>query len=182
MSRAAVFLDRDGTLNVAAAEHEYITGPEHFVWLDGAPEAIKSLVDLGYLVAVVSNQRGVGRGLMEASAVLEIEARMQADLASLGCRISAFRYCFHLSSDACSCRKPAPGMIFDLADEFDVVLEASWMVGDSETDVQAGQAAGCRTALLGGPDTRSMADTVVASLSEFVRTLAAAPDLATPAP
>jgi len=181
MTRVAVFLDRDGTLNVPAAEHQYITGPEHFVWLDGAREAIKSLSDLGYLLTVVSNQRGVGRGLVKVSAVEEIENQIQADLASVGCSISAFRYCFHLNADACSCRKPAPGMILDLANDLDLALEASWMVGDSETDVQAGRAAGCRTALIGGSAAGSGADLVVASLSEFARTLAATPGLLTPA-
>jgi histidinol-phosphate phosphatase family protein len=119
----------------------------------------------------------VGRGLVEASAVTAIEARMQADLASFGCSIAAFRYCFHLNADGCSCRKPAPGMILDLAADLDLDLKASWMVGDAETDVQAGRAAGCRTALIGQRDTGSAADIIVSSVREFARTVGSAPNL-----
>ena len=177
MSRRAVFLDRDGTVNVRAPEHEYITSAADFCWLDGAREAIRRFVDLGYLVAIVSNQRGVGRGLVEVSALQEIEAVMQADLRRLGCSIAGFRYCFHLTEDACSCRKPAPGMILGLADEFAIDLATSWMVGDAETDVGAGRAAGCRTALITEQAVDSAANMLVTSLRDFAAALAATPDL-----
>lgn len=172
VSSRAVFLDRDGTLNVAAAPHEYITSAADFAWLNGAREAIASIIDLGYLVAVVSNQRGVGRGLVSVSAIQEIEDRMQADLGSIGYSIDAFRYCFHLNEDACSCRKPAPGMLLSIAAERDIDLPASWMVGDAQSDVEAGRAAGCRTALIRATPTTSDADLVVASLKDFVEILA----------
>jgi D-glycero-D-manno-heptose 1,7-bisphosphate phosphatase len=147
--RRAVFLDRDGTLNVRAAEHEYVTRVEEFEWLPGAREALAAFAGAGYALAVVSNQRGVARGLVAKQTLTRIEARIQSDLRAYGCSIDAFRYCVHDIGDACACRKPRPGMILDLAAEHAYDLRESWMVGDSESDVLAGSTAGCRTALIG---------------------------------
>jgi D-glycero-D-manno-heptose 1,7-bisphosphate phosphatase len=149
MRRPCVFLDRDGTLNARPAEHEYLTGPDQFAWLPGAIAGIVRIAEAGYAVTVVSNQRGVGLGVV-APAVLEVvEARIQRDLAGYDCAIEAFRYCTHLEEDRCECRKPRPGMILALAEELGLDLERSWVIGDSLTDIRAGVAAGCRSVLLG---------------------------------
>jgi D-glycero-D-manno-heptose 1,7-bisphosphate phosphatase len=149
MSRKAIFLDRDGTLNVRAPEHEYVTSVRDFAWLPGAVEGVARLARAGYVLTVVSNQRGVARGLVTRETLREIEQRIQRDLVAEHCAIERFHYCFHESEDDCECRKPRPGMILDLAEELDLDLAASWVIGDTETDVAAGRAAGCLTALVG---------------------------------
>jgi D-glycero-D-manno-heptose 1,7-bisphosphate phosphatase len=163
MSRRAVFLDRDGTLNERPPPHEYVTAAKDFAWIPGAREGLARLAHAGYVLTVVSNQRGVGRGLVSRGVLREIEQRIERDLADENCAIEAFRYCFHGDEDDCDCRKPRPGMILRLAEELDLDLEASWVIGDAPSDVAAGRAAGCRTALVGGAD--SDADVVAPTLA-----------------
>lgn len=169
LTRPAAFLDRDGTLNVRPAEHEYLASEGDFVWLSGAREAMARLHDSGYILAVVSNQRGVARDLVSMSAVREIERRIQRDLAGFGCSVEAFRYCFHDLGDACECRKPRPGMLLDLARDLDLDLSQSWMIGDMESDIAAGRAAGCHTALVGSSSAVRGADIVAPSLDQASR-------------
>jgi D-glycero-D-manno-heptose 1,7-bisphosphate phosphatase len=164
VTRPAVFLDRDGTLNVRPPDHEYLTSERDFVWLPGAPEAVARFSRAGFAVAVVSNQRGVARGLVKPAALAAIEARIQRDLAAHDCAVEAFRYCIHNDRDACDCRKPKPGMLLELARILSLDLTASWMVGDSESDIQAGEAAGCATALIDASRPQTEADVVAASL------------------
>ncbi len=173
MSRPAAFLDRDGTLNLRAAKHEYVTSEEDFVWLPGAAAGAARLARAGYVLAVVSNQRGVTRGLVTLAVLDAIEERIQRDLGPYGCAIEAFRYCFHDTRDGCDCRKPKPGMIVELARALDLDVERSWMIGDSENDVRAGTASGCRTARLGEGRVRSNAELVAASLAEASELIAA---------
>ena len=164
-----MFLDRDGTLNVRPGEHEYVTSEADFVWLPGAAEGAARLARAGYVLTVVSNQRGVARGLVRPSVLGRIEEIIQDELARYGCSITAFRYCMHDLDDACDCRKPKPGMILRLARELDLDLVDSWMIGDSPTDIRTGQAAGCRTALLADSGDRTVADVVAPSLAEASR-------------
>ncbi len=149
VKRFAAFLDRDGVLNARPPEHDYVRSVAGFRWLAGAAEGAARLAQAGYVLAVVSNQRGVARGLVEPQTLTAIEREIQAGLGLLGSRIEAFRYCIHDLDDACDCRKPAPGMLLSLADELGLDLARSWMIGDSESDVRAGHAAGCATALVG---------------------------------
>ena len=141
-ARAAVFLDRDGTLNVNPPPHQYLTRAGDFRWLPGAQDGVVRLAAAGFVLGVVSNQRGIARGLVTPQVLGEIERRIQADLAARGVRIEAFRYCPHDLDDHCDCRKPRPGMLRDLARPLEVDLTRSWMIGDSESDVEAGRAAG----------------------------------------
>jgi D-glycero-D-manno-heptose 1,7-bisphosphate phosphatase len=161
-----VFLDRDGTMNVRPPEHKYVTAPREFVWLAGAREGIARLAHAGYAIAVVSNQRGFAGGFVTSTLLEEIEHRIQLDLSHYGCAVDAFRYCFHGADDGCACRKPKPGMILALAEELDLDLSRSWMIGDMDSDVLAGQAAGCRTVLLGTPSTTVSPDLVAPSLED----------------
>jgi D-glycero-D-manno-heptose 1,7-bisphosphate phosphatase len=162
--RRAAFLDRDGTLNVRPREHEYVTDVSGFVWLEGAQEAIGRLARANYIITVVSNQRGVARGLVSESTIREIETRIQRDLASVGTHVAAFRYCFHEAADGCSCRKPQPGMLHDLASELRLDLRRSWTIGDSDSDILAGHQAGTRTAIVGTTPSASKPDLVAPSL------------------
>jgi D-glycero-D-manno-heptose 1,7-bisphosphate phosphatase len=169
--RRAAFLDRDGTLNIRPAEHRYISAVEDFEWVPDAPEAIALLASAGFFLAVVSNQRGVALGVTTKATLRAIEEHIQSGLGPLGCRIDVFRYCVHDRDVGCSCRKPEPGMLLAIGDEFGIDLSRSWMIGDQEADVRAGRAAGCRTALIGpGPGT-ARADLVAPSLLEVSRRL-----------
>jgi D-glycero-D-manno-heptose 1,7-bisphosphate phosphatase len=149
LRRAAAFLDRDGTLNVRPAEHRWITSPAQFSWLWGAPEAAAALARAGYVLTVVSNQRGISTGAVSRATLRAVEELIQRRLAEHGCEITAFEYCPHSPEAGCDCRKPRPAMITKLARDLDLDVERSWVIGDSPADVMAGRAARCRTALIG---------------------------------
>jgi D-glycero-D-manno-heptose 1,7-bisphosphate phosphatase len=150
--RVAIFLDRDGTLNVKPPEGDYVRRRDEFHWLPEAAEGAATLAQAGFALFVVSNQRGVARGLVAEATLAGIEAEIQSALRSRGARIEAFRYCRHDLDAQCDCRKPSPGMILSLAAERGLRLDRSWMIGDSVSDVACGQRAGCRTVLLCEPD------------------------------
>jgi histidinol-phosphate phosphatase family protein len=174
LSRPGVILDRDGTLNVRPREHEYVGSEREFTWLPGAAEALCLLARAGYVLAVASNQRGVARGLITVETLHAIEERIQHELTGRGCKIEAFRYCVHDDADGCDCRKPKPGMIFALARELDLDLRRSWVIGDSTSDIRAGEAAGCRTALIGALPEALTPDITATSLSEASELIAGA--------
>ena len=116
---------------------------------------------------MASNQRGLARGLMAPEVLTDIEALIRDELRPLGASIGAFRYCPHDHADRCACRKPEPGLLLLLAEDLDIDLSESWMVGDAASDVAAGRAAGCHTALIGNPETSTAAEVTVASLAQF---------------
>jgi D-glycero-D-manno-heptose 1,7-bisphosphate phosphatase len=149
LSGRAIFLDRDGVLNVRPPEHEYVRSTAEFRWLPGAAEGAARLSQAGYVLTVVSNQRGLARGLLTQDVLEEIEALIQSGLGAQGAHIEAFRYCPHDLDAGCSCRKPNPGMILSLAEELGLEVAGSWTIGDSASDVIAGRAAGTRTMLVG---------------------------------
>jgi D-glycero-D-manno-heptose 1,7-bisphosphate phosphatase len=142
--RRAAFLDRDGVLNRRAPEHDYVKSPAEFAWLAGAREGVLRLNREGWLVLVVTNQRGVARGLMTARDVEAIHARAQRELEAIGAHVDAFYYCPHGDEDGCACRKPAPGLILRAAQDWRVDLGASFLVGDDERDLLAARRAGVR--------------------------------------
>lgn len=141
----AIFLDRDGVINKKPAEHDYVKNWNEFIWLPKAKEAIKLVNKAGWLVIVVSNQRGVARGLMSKEDVDKINQKMLKDLANDGAKIDGVYWCGHDYSDNCDCRKPNPGLILQAAKDFNIDLLNSWVVGDSNDDIAAGKAAGCKT-------------------------------------
>ncbi len=144
----AVFLDRDGVINRKAPEGRYVTRWEDFHVLPGVVEGITLLNLAGFFVIVVTNQRCVAKGLMTAAELEEMHRRMTALLARAGATIDAIYYCSHEVEESCKCRKPAPGMLLDAASSRGIDLPASWMIGDSDVDVEAGKNAGCKTARL----------------------------------
>ncbi|MBA2513555.1 MAG: HAD family hydrolase [Solirubrobacterales bacterium] len=175
MSRPAILLDRDGTLNVRPAPHQYVTRAEDFVWLPGVPEALARLRREGFVLGVVSNQRGVARGLVDPGVLVAIERRIQEALEPFGTRIDGFRYCPHDLDAHCGCRKPQPGLLHMLEADLDLDLSSSWMVGDTASDIAAGIAAGCRTALVGGHASSPAPDLLVPSFNAFVDALLGTP-------
>jgi histidinol-phosphate phosphatase family protein len=142
--RRAVFLDRDGVLNRRAAPADYVKSVAEFEWLPGAREGVRRLNDEGWLVLVVTNQRGVARGLMSSADVDAIHGHVQRGLSEVGARIDAFYVCPHRDEDRCACRKPQPGLILRGAAEWSVDLAASWLIGDDDRDVEAARRAGVR--------------------------------------
>lgn len=139
-----VLLDRDGVLNKKATQARYIRTWEEFEWLPGALEALRLLKEAGYRVIVVSNQAGIGRGIMTDEDVRKIHERMQAEAQAAGGRIDAIYYCPHGYDEGCACRKPKPGMLLQAQRDFMLDINQVVFIGDDERDGQAGAAAGCR--------------------------------------
>ncbi|HWN51421.1 MAG TPA: HAD family hydrolase [Xanthobacteraceae bacterium] len=150
--RPAVFLDRDGTLN---HDTGYVHRIADFRWLPGAVNAIRRLNDGGYYVFVVTNQSGVARGMYDETAVNELHGWMSEELRAAGAHIDDIRYCPHHPQasiaayrTACSCRKPAAGMLLDLMNCWPVIRQGSIMIGDKESDAAAGRTAGIASAIV----------------------------------
>lgn len=136
--RKTVFLDRDGVLNVCAPPHAYIRTWEEFRFLPGAVEGVRKLNEAGFLVLVVTNQRGVARGMLSLEDVNAIHRRMLRELERQGARIDGVYVCSHNEGE-CSCRKPKIGLFLQAEAEFCIDKSASWMVGDSWSDEEAGR-------------------------------------------
>ena len=151
MPRPAAFLDRDGVL---VREVGYILRPDRVEVLTGAAAGMAALREAGFAVGVATNQSAVGRGLLSEESLSEIHAEIARRLRAEhpGAFWDALYHCPHLPGAACSCRKPRPGMLLEASGEHDLDLAASWMLGDSDRDVQAGRAAGCRTLSLPGAE------------------------------
>src|SRR5258708_3647852 len=149
MNRAA-FLDRDGVINRKAPDEQYVTRWEDFHLLPGVVEGIAQLNRAGLRVIVVTNQRCVAKGLLTEAELKNLHQRMSEYLSQAGATIDAIYYCPHELGASCGCRKPAPGMLLAAASCHGLDLAASWMIGDSDSDIQAGKNAGCRTARLSG--------------------------------
>ncbi|MFG1357385.1 D-glycero-alpha-D-manno-heptose-1,7-bisphosphate 7-phosphatase [Xanthobacter pseudotagetidis] len=144
--RPALFLDRDGTLNV---DYGYVYDPERLVFLPGAAAAVKQANDLGFYVFLVTNQSGVGRGYYTEADVDRCNATLQRHLRAFGAHLDDIRYCsdhpdalIEAHRRPTGWRKPAPGMLIDLMEHWPVVREKSLMVGDKDSDMGAGRAAG----------------------------------------
>jgi D-glycero-D-manno-heptose 1,7-bisphosphate phosphatase len=160
----AVFLDRDDTL---IADGPYLDNVAGVRLLPGAGDGLRAMKSLGFLLILVSNQSGIGRGLFPASMVEAQYERIQELLAPFGVRLDGMRFCPHLPADACDCRKPRPDMILACARERDIDCAASFMVGDKPSDIAAGRAAGCRTIRIGRAESGDApADGVAADLVE----------------
>jgi len=171
MNKAA-FLDRDGVINQKPpTEDEYVTCWEELKILPGVAQGISLLNRAGFRVIVVSNQRCVAKGLMTAEELESIHRRMCDELAHVGSTIHGVYYCPHELRPPCACRKPQPGMLLEAARAHDIDLTTSWMIGDSDVDVEAGKKAGCRTArvLRSNETVNASADVVARSLLEATR-------------
>lgn len=150
MSVATVFLDRDGTINRKAAEGDYVKAWEEFEFLPGAIEALALLRAQGMRLIVVTNQRGIARGLMAEEDLRDIHTRMRAELARHDADVDAVYYCPHEAGE-CECRKPGTGM-FEQARASDPAIDFadSAMVGDSDSDMGAARAIGALAVRIGG--------------------------------
>ncbi|HXN08954.1 MAG TPA: HAD family hydrolase [Candidatus Acidoferrales bacterium] len=161
--RRAVFLDRDGTLNVDTG---YISRPEDVRLLPNAAEGARALSEAGYTLIIVSNQSGIARGMMTTLQADAVDAKLLDLLRARGVRVAATYRCPHLPDGSvaefavdCDCRKPKPGMIAQAARDLAIDLPQSWTVGDGVRDVEAGLAAGTRAVLISDGDVGAGAGT-----------------------
>lgn len=172
----AIFLDRDGTINKYVG---FLKNIDDFELIDGVAPAIRKINESGYLAIVVTNQPVIARGEVSFEKLEEIHNKMETLLGKEGAYLDAIYYCPHhphkgyegerpeLKID-CNCRKPKPGMLLKAAEDFNIDLSQSWMIGDGENDVRAGINAGCKTVLLGNGDENYGQTEIVKSLDEFV--------------
>lgn len=173
MDSNCVLLDRDGVIN--RDKPGSVRSVDDFELLPGAAGAIAELNRKGYHVLVVTNQACVGRGDLAMAGLEAIHQELRRQLKILGGRIDRFYVCPHVDEDACTCRKPLPGLIESARKDYRFDPAATWMVGDSSRDVEAARRAGCRAALVltGKPlsDTRYTDVPIYDDLAHFAREL-----------
>jgi D-glycero-D-manno-heptose 1,7-bisphosphate phosphatase len=173
----AIFLDRDGTLNV---DHGYVHEIDNFEFIEGAIEACLKLKEMGFLLVLVTNQSGIARGKFTEDQFFRLTEWMDWSLADRGVDLDGIYFCPHHPEavveeykQVCDCRKPQPGMFFTAKEELNIDMAASYMVGDKLEDMQAAINAGVGTKILvrsGKPVTsegEALADTVLDSLAQL---------------
>lgn len=172
----AVFLDRDGTINRYVG---FLRNIDDFELIDGAAEAIRQINTLGWLAVVVTNQPVIARGEVSPEELDQIHCKMETLLGQQGAYLDAIYYCPHHPDKGypgerpelkikCTCRKPKPGMLLQAAQDLNIDLTQSWMVGDGKNDVEAGRNAGCQTAWITSKSGEYGQTVTVPSLKSFV--------------
>ncbi len=165
-----LFLDRDGVLN-RKIDHDYVRNWEQFEFLPGVEEALAICAEKFGRIIIVTNQRGVGRGLMSETDLHEIHMRLMDAVEAAGGRIDAIFYCPDISDEGSTHRKPRPGMAFDAKELFtEIDFNKSVIVGDSGSDMEFGKNLGMKTVLI-GDKLKPAADILHPSLIKFVATL-----------
>jgi len=175
----AIFLDRDGTINKHIG---FLRKPEELELLPGVAEAIKKINSSGYLAIVITNQPVIARGEVTVEELQVIHNKLETLLGKEGAYIDGLYYCPHHPDKGfagevealkinCDCRKPKPGLILRAAEDFNIDLNRSWMIGDEGRDIGCGKNAGCKTALIGedqslGPDVIS--DSLLAAVEQIL--------------
>jgi D-glycero-D-manno-heptose 1,7-bisphosphate phosphatase len=160
----AVFLDRDGVINV---DRGYISDPKDFEFLPGAIEGLHRFQKAGYFIIIITNQGGVGLGYYTKEDFYRVNLHMLKELSAAGIIIDKIYFCPHTIKDKCSCRKPKIGMIRRACKELPIIMERSLMVGDKEIDIKTGNKAGVKTCLIdSGGDISTPSDLIASSLKE----------------
>jgi len=144
--KKAVFLDRDGVIN--KERKDYVKSVQEFQILDKIPKAIKMLKEEGFLVIVITNQSAINRGLISIETLNEIHNYLQKILKENNTSIDDFYFCPHRPDENCQCRKPNPEMLVKAAQEHNIDMNQSFMIGNSLTDIQAAEKSGCKGILL----------------------------------
>jgi D-glycero-D-manno-heptose 1,7-bisphosphate phosphatase len=144
----AIFIDRDGVIN-CRRPGDYVLDWSQFIFMPGIRTALKQITSLGLPMIVISNQAAVGKGLLDLAVLEQITAQMHQSLVADGTLLTAVYYCTHRPDENCSCRKPKPELLCRAADDYNIDLSRSLFIGDSETDVQAAEGAGCMPVLFG---------------------------------
>jgi len=141
----AVFLDRDGTINIDVG---YLSDPGDFVFIRGAREAVETLKKKGFKIFVITNQSGVGRGYFSKEDLEAVNKKMSEEFEKGGVKLDGIYSCVHRSDEQCDCRKPNPSVVLKLAKKHKIDLKNSYFIGDKLTDVKTGFNAGCKTVLV----------------------------------
>ncbi|RWR00424.1 D,D-heptose 1,7-bisphosphate phosphatase [[Pantoea] beijingensis] len=173
----AIFLDRDGTVNI---DHGYVYEIDDFQFIDGVIDAMRELKAMGFALVLVTNQSGIARGKFSEDQFMQLTEWMDWSLADRGVDLDGIWFCPHHPEavedtyrQTCDCRKPQPGMLISAQSELNIDMAASYMVGDKIDDMLAGQAAGVgkkvlvRTGKPVTPESEAAADWVITSLAEL---------------
>lgn len=139
----AVFFDRDGVIN--KERKDYVKTADELEIYENIIECIKKLKDNKFIIIVITNQSAVNRGLTVHKNIQKIHDKLQSYLKNHGTEIDAFYYCPHKPDEGCACRKPKPGLIINASKDWNINLHSSWMIGNNDSDVLAGKAAGCKS-------------------------------------
>ncbi|MCE9950008.1 D-glycero-beta-D-manno-heptose 1,7-bisphosphate 7-phosphatase [Hafnia paralvei] len=177
----AVFLDRDGTINV---DHGYVHESDNFQFIDGVIDAMAELKKMGFALVLVTNQSGIARGMFTEDQFMHLTEWMDWSLADRGVDLDGVYYCPHHPEgtveefrQVCDCRKPQPGMLLSAQEELNIDMSASYIVGDKIEDLLAGEAAGVATKILVRtgkpvtPEAESKADFVINSLADLPKVI-----------
>jgi rfaE bifunctional protein nucleotidyltransferase chain/domain len=161
--RGLVLLDRDGTL---IRNIPFLHDPSKVEILPGVIEGLEKLQAAGFRLAIVSNQQGIGLGYFTVQDFIAVNQVMLRELGSRGIRISKIYFCPHSLAEQCSCRKPAVGMVVRAMRDFKTAPEQTFLIGDSDDDMQAGAAAGCRTVRTGAGGFGAAAEQILSVLRQ----------------
>lgn len=145
MGNKAVFIDRDGTINI---DGPYLDNPDRFEMYLGVGEGVKKLKDDGFKILVMTNQSGIARGYFTEDILLNIHERMKMEFIKFDVKLDRIYYCPHHPDDDCDCRKPKTGLFEKAIEEHDIDVNQSYMIGDKILDVEAGQKIGVKTVLI----------------------------------
>lgn len=162
----AVFLDRDGTINV---DKEYVHKVKDLEFIPGVLEALAKLAKMEYRIIIITSQSGIGRGYYTQNDYEIFTNNMLNKIKRYGGRIDAVYFCPHHPNAGCECRKPKPKMILDAAKDFNIKLSKSYMIGDKKADVEMGRNAGCKTiSVMTGKGEKSNADYAAKNLADAI--------------
>ncbi|AMO80773.1 D-glycero-beta-D-manno-heptose 1,7-bisphosphate 7-phosphatase [Obesumbacterium proteus] len=177
----AIFLDRDGTINV---DHGYVHESDNFQFIDGVIDAMAELKKMGYALVLVTNQSGIARGMFTEDQFMHLTEWMDWSLADRGVDLDGVYYCPHHPEgtveefrQVCDCRKPQPGMLLSAKEELNIDMSASYIVGDKIEDLLAGEAASVGTKVLVRtgkpvtPEAEAKADLVIKSLADLPKAI-----------
>jgi len=171
VNKKVIFLDRDGVIN---QEVNYLYKIENFEFIDGIFKSLREIQKLGYFFIVITNQSGIGRGIYSNKDYLILDKWMKKEFEKNGVKILFSTYCPHTPEQNCDCRKPKPGMFFKCFKIFQISKDESWMIGDSERDIEAAIRAGINNNILvrsGHPisESETKASVIIDSISEITK-------------
>lgn len=165
-TRKAVFLDRDGVINI---DNAYVYKIADFTFCAGVFEALRHFQSLGYLLIIVSNQSGIARGYYTEKDFEKLTVWMLAEFLRAKINIDAVYYCPHSPEQECACRKPKSGMFKEAIQKFNIDVQGSWMLGDKASDIKAAHGAGIKqTILIGTAPDKTEASYCVANIVDAV--------------
>lgn len=141
----AIFIDKDGTL---IQDVPYNVVPEKIVFMENALDSLHLLQEAGYKIIIISNQPGIALGYFDEEALIKVKEKINEILNSKQINLDGFYYCPHSANSSCDCRKPKPGLLNKAAEDLQIDLSSSWMIGDILDDIEAGNRAGTQTILL----------------------------------